>query len=161
MILYHGSNMEVPHPKILEPTRALDFGAGFYTTSSETQAIRWAYLQTKRRKKGTPTVSRYSYDPDNLPEDLSVKHFPSADATWLNFVCENRKVSYSGQQYDIVIGPVANDDTMPVINDYLAGAISEETALVLLNPQKLADQYTFLSDKALEALNFLEAKTYD
>lgn len=29
MLLYHGSNIEVPSPKIIEPARALDFGAGF------------------------------------------------------------------------------------------------------------------------------------
>ena len=60
----------------------------------------------------------------------------------------------------MIIGPVANDNTMPVINDFMAGAISEETALILLKPQKLADQYAFLSAEALSCLEFLEARRY-
>ena len=34
MILYHGSNVAVPEPKILPNLRALDFGSGFYLTSN-------------------------------------------------------------------------------------------------------------------------------
>lgn len=56
MILYHGSNIGVTEPQIIVSNRALDFGAGFYTTSSEDQAIRWAKLQALRRGKGVPTV---------------------------------------------------------------------------------------------------------
>ena len=52
MILYHGSNIAVTEPQIIVSNRALDFGAGFYTTSSEEQAIRWAKLQALRRGKG-------------------------------------------------------------------------------------------------------------
>ena len=38
MKLYHGSIEEVKHPKILKPNRTLDYGMGFYTTTSENQA---------------------------------------------------------------------------------------------------------------------------
>ena len=51
MILYHGSNLLVNEPKILVTNRMLDFGAGFYTTSSREQAVKWAKTQTIRRKK--------------------------------------------------------------------------------------------------------------
>lgn len=50
MILFHGSNVEVRLPRILTTNRSLDFGAGFYTTSSLNQAERWAELQTQRRR---------------------------------------------------------------------------------------------------------------
>ena len=39
MILYHGSNVEVKEPRILEPSHALDFGPGFYTTLNRDQAV--------------------------------------------------------------------------------------------------------------------------
>ncbi|WP_418979597.1 DUF3990 domain-containing protein [Adlercreutzia equolifaciens] len=55
MILYHGSNVEVRLPRILTTNRSLDFGAGFYTTSSPNQAERWAQLQTRRRRGGRAT----------------------------------------------------------------------------------------------------------
>jgi len=35
LILYHGSNVEVKQPKLIHQSRGLDFGAGFYLTSSE------------------------------------------------------------------------------------------------------------------------------
>ncbi len=39
---------------------------------------------------------------------------------------------------------------------YMAGIINEETALVLLKPQKLTDQYAFLTMLGLSALRFRE-----
>ena len=38
MILYHGSNVFVREPRIVNSGRKLDFGTGFYTTSSFEQA---------------------------------------------------------------------------------------------------------------------------
>ena len=57
MLLYHGSNMLVNNPEIIESERTLDFGKGFYLTTSLEQAKKWAILTTSRRKEGTPTVS--------------------------------------------------------------------------------------------------------
>lgn len=151
--LYHGSNVEVLSPKIIVSNRTLDFGAGFYTTSSLEQAKRWAYLQSVRRKEGKPTVTFYDFDEKRAEEQINILHFKSAGKEWLNFVVENRKGIYKGKKYDVVIGPVANDNTIPVISDYMAGSISEETALILLMPQKLTDQYAFLTAKGL---NFLK-----
>ena len=76
---------------------------------------------------------------------------------WLNFVVDNRKGQYSGKLFDVVIGPVANDKTILTINDYISGAISEETALILLEPSKLTDQYAFLTYAGLQTLKFKEA----
>ena len=44
MILYHGSNVIVSEPKLIEQNRFLDFGFGFYTTTNKTQAIGLAGL---------------------------------------------------------------------------------------------------------------------
>lgn len=155
MILYHGSNIAVLEPRIIITNRSLDFGAGFYTTSDKNQAIRWAKLQTLRRGTGIPSVTIYNLD-ETAVQSLSVLRFSQSDGDWLSFVAQNRKGTYCGPQYDIVCGPVANDNTMPVISDYISGTISEGTALILLKPQKLADQYAFLTSKALTALSFTE-----
>ncbi|MBQ9955075.1 MAG: DUF3990 domain-containing protein [Eggerthellaceae bacterium] len=160
MLLYHGSNLEVREPRILVANRALDFGAGFYTTSSEAQAARWAELQTLRRHRGVPTVTVYEFD-ETKAGVLSTLRFNEADGEWLDFVAQNRKSEYRGQRFDMVIGPVANDNTMPVINDYMAGSIGKETAIVLLKPQKLTDQYAFLTATALEVLTCKEVRTHD
>ena len=160
MLLYHGSNVTVQQPKIIISNRTLDFGFGFYTTSSEIQAQKWAVTQTRRRRTGIPTVTVYEYN-DIYTEDIVIQKFEYANSEWLEYVTQNRKGVYNGAQNDIVIGPVANDNTMSVISDYMAGAIDKETALILLKPQKLADQYVFLSWKGLQSLKCVEVKYYD
>ena len=150
MLLYHGSNVEVSEPRIIVTSRTLDFGAGFYTTSDLGQARRWAELQTRRRGSGSVTVSVFEYD-GSASQRLSIR----------NFVSENRKATYRGKKYDIAIGPVANDNTMPVISDYMSGAIDRETAIVLLRPQKLTDQYAFLTAAGLGFLHYVETRHYD
>ena len=154
MILYHGSNVQVSTPKIFVTNRMLDFGAVFYTTSNRQQAVKWAKTQTIRRRKGKPIVSMYDFNEEKL-DGISVCRFESADKEWLNFVTDNRKGKYVGEKYDLVIGPVANDNTMPVINNYMSGIIDEKTALILLKPQKLSDQYAFLTEKGISILRFL------
>ena len=62
MILYHGSNLVVSKPKLVEQNRFLDFGFGFYTTTNKIQAIGFADKVTRRRKDGTRTVSIYEID---------------------------------------------------------------------------------------------------
>ena len=62
MLLYHGNNIEVSNPQILESDRRLDFGKGFYLTSSFEQAKRWAELTVKRRETGKATVSVFDFD---------------------------------------------------------------------------------------------------
>jgi len=42
MIVYHGSNVIVEHPDNLHSQEHLDFGMGFYTTTVQLQAERWA-----------------------------------------------------------------------------------------------------------------------
>jgi hypothetical protein len=44
VLIYHGNDVAVPEPKILSANRLLDFGEGFYTTSSYEQACRWAKI---------------------------------------------------------------------------------------------------------------------
>ncbi|WP_416389391.1 DUF3990 domain-containing protein [Ohessyouella blattaphilus] len=56
--------------------------------------------------------------------------------------------------YDIVIGPVANDSTLPVIDDYMSGIYTKEEAVKRLLPQNLTDQYAFLTERAIRILIF-------
>ena len=39
--VYHGSIEEVRNPEIRQPNRSLDYGSGFYTTTSYEQAKKW------------------------------------------------------------------------------------------------------------------------
>lgn len=153
--LYHGSNVEVKNPKLISHTRSLDFGAGFYLTSSFEQASKWAKLTVKRRKCGKALVSVFEFNEHHSIE-LSTLIFEKPNIQWLKYVSANRNNYVNFNEYDIVVGPVANDNTMPVINLYLKGSYDEEEALKRLLPQKLKDQYTFKTNKALSFLNFCE-----
>ena len=55
-----------------------------------------------------------------------------------------------------MIGAVANDTTMPILNLYLNGIYDEKEALKRLLPQKLKDQYAFKTEKVLKKLKFVE-----
>ena len=157
MKLYHGSNIEVSSPKILKSDRKLDFGTGFYVTSSFEQARRWAILTAERRNEGQPVVSVYEFS-EAETGDLKILKFNSANADWLHFVSANRKNIKAEDDYDIISGPVANDKTMPVISLYFSGIYDEQETLKRLLPQKLKDQFAFKTEKSLLHLAFISSQ---
>lgn len=155
MKLYHGSNVIVKTPKILEPVRSLDFGAGFYLTTDFEQAKKWSILKTERSGIGRPTVSVYEILEEDMKK-LCILKFDSANKNWLEFVSMNRKNEIIEENSDIIIGPVANDNTMPVITLYLRGDYDVNEALKRLLLQKLKDQIVFKNEKSLSYLKFVE-----
>ena len=157
MLLYHGSNVSVETPRIFEQLRALDFGAGFYLTSSKEQAERWARNVYKRRRTGRPVLNIYEIQAEDF-DKLDVMKFSGANGDWLDFVVMNRKSEYTGKKYDVVLGPVANDTTIRVIDDYMSGVYTREEAIKRLLPQNLTDQYAFLTSEAVSKLNFKESE---
>lgn len=157
MLLYHGSNVEVCKPRLLRQTRGLDFGAGFYLTSNEKQAVNFSRIVMKRLQTGASTVSIYEYDEEAAEKELEIFHFPKADASWLEFVRDNRLKIYAGKQYDVIIGPVANDRVFPTIQALIIGQFSVEAALVELKTKKLFDQHCFATDKAINRLQFVKS----
>lgn len=156
IILYHGSNQPVENPKILESKRALDFGAGFYLTSSINQAEKWAKSVTLRRGIGKPILNIFEFN-ENV-NDLKVLKFEKAKGDWLDYVVKNRKKMPLIENYDLIIGPVANDSTLPVINDYMDGKYTKEEAINHLLPQNMKDQFAFATEKALKYLKFTGVK---
>ncbi len=154
MKLYHGSNIAVPNPEILEADRKLDFGDGFYLTSSLEQAERWARKTAGRRGNGKPVISVYEFED---AADLKIRRFEKANRQWLLFVAAHRDGTAPGDNCDIIIGPVANDQTMPVLKLFFARIYTVSETIRRLLPQTLKDQYTFKTRKALSRLTFVEA----
>lgn len=149
MIVYHGSSEVVRQPDTLHSYRALDFGKGFYVTTVREQAERWA-----RRKAdlfgGTPIVSRY-----RMRDDLSqfrVKRFPDDLMEWIEFVCDCRDGKPTYQQYDIIIGKVANDKVFRVVDMYHSGIWDKERALQEIRAYPNYDQIAFITQSAIDAL---------
>ena len=155
MIIYHGSNVTVSEPKLVIQNRFLDFGYGFYTTTNKVQAIGFADKVTKRRKEGTPTVSIYEIDENKAFAECSVLRFDTPDEAWLDFVSDNRAGNYSGEPYDFIYGPVANDDVYTTFTLYTAGVLTKEQTIEALKIKKLYNQLVLTSPKALAFLKFV------
>lgn len=162
MKLYHGSNVSVTDPILNITNRTRDFGNGFYLTSSLEQAISWAKHRTYQREKtGRSTVSIYELNEEKMKE-LNIKRFESADKDWLNYITTNRtRLDNREDDYDLVVGPVANDNTTPVINLYLSGIISEDIAIENLKTYVLKDQYTIKTERALNIIEYIGCDYYD
>lgn len=155
MIVYHGSNVIVSEPKLIQQNRFLDFGFGFYTTTNKTQAIGFADKVTKRRKESSKAVSIYELDEEKAFAECSVLQFESANEAWLDFVSENRFGNYAGKAYDFIFGPVANDDVYTTFTLYSAGVLTKEQTLEALKIKKLYNQLVLSSEKALSYLKFM------
>ena len=158
MILYHGSNVEVKEPILLKVQRELDFGRGFYTTSDLEQATRWAERTAKRRGESNAFVTVYEVNEDEL-KNIRLLSFDSPNVEWLNLVVKNRKGEYIAGDWDVISGPVADDQTAQVIDLYLEGAYDEEEAIRRFLTQRLKDQYAFKTNEALKLLIFKEVIT--
>lgn len=155
MILYHGSNVVVSSPKLIQQNRFLDFGFGFYTTTNKAQAIAFADKVYKRRKEGGKIVNIYEVDEQKAFAECSVLRFDSPDEAWLDFVSDNRSGNYEGKAFDFVYGPVANDDVYTTFTLYSAGILTKEQTLEALKIKKLYNQLVLSSEKALSHLKFV------
>ena len=135
----------------------LDFGTGFYTTVNREQAVDFARKVMIRKEQKNQFVSVYDFDAQAVESDLDILRFPSPDKLWLDFVRQNRRGTYTGKQYDLIIGPVANDDVYATLIVYEQGILSIEQALEALKVKKLYSQYVFKTEKALTLLRYVNS----
>ena len=156
MILYHGSIEIVENPEIRIPSRSLDYGYGFYTTTSLKQAEDWV---KRKLNSNTPIgyVNIYEFD-NNLIKSLKTLLFESPTEEWVDFVMNNRTNKDFNHDFDIVYGPVANDKVYAAFALYEGGIIDKQNLISELKAYKLVDQYLFHTDKALKTIKFIEAK---
>jgi hypothetical protein len=152
--LYHGSIDIVKEPEIRVPNRRLDFGSGFYLTSSLKQAQDWVLRKLSNEGKNIGYVNSYSFDDDNVPTNLNIKVFSGPSEDWLDFVMSNRRETAFVHDYDIVVGPVANDRVYTAFSLYEGGIIDKSTLIKELQTYRLVDQYLFHTSKALDYLIF-------
>ena len=143
MKIYHGSIEKVENPEIRESNRTLDYGRGFYTTTSYEHAEAWV-----RRRMSEKEVSL---------QNLDALIFDSTTDEWLDFVMKNRTQRGYVHEYDLVYGPVANDKVYAAFALYEGGLIDEKTLISELKSDKLVDQYLFHTAKSLQYINYVEA----
>jgi len=157
MKLYHGSLETVKMPELRVPNQTLDYGSGFYTTTSFCQAEAWTRrrMNEERLTKGFVNVYEFS---DMATDGLSCIRFEKADERWLDFVMRNRIEKGFSHSYDIVYGPVANDRVYAAFALYEGGLLNKQELIAELKAYKLVDQYLFHTAEALKTLVFVEAK---
>ena len=161
MILYHGSTEKVEKPSYIRCRSNTDFGRGFYTTTNLEQAVKWAKLKQQRAGIGQAIVSFFEVD-DALFErshEFKILKFTGPDKPWLDFVTANRKGGLT-KQYDIVFGPVANDQLYATLALYEQGILSADAAIEQLKTHLLFNQVSFNSQEAMNALKFTNAQTF-
>lgn len=157
MLLYHGSTMAVRKPIVSRGRSKTDFGKGFYTTTSREQAEKWA--QIKRDRMGDEAhaiVSVFELDDAVLNNPAyHTRHFDGATAEWLDFVVGNRRGEVH-HNFDLIMGPVANDKLYATITLYENGILDANAAIEQLNTHQLFDQLSFHTTKACKLLTFVE-----
>ena len=158
MLLYHGSTMAIRKPIISRSRPKTDFGKGFYTTISRDQAEKWA--QIKKNREGVDAkgiVSVFEFDELLLnDETFKTRHFNGADVEWLDFVVGNRRGTIT-HEYDMVMGPVADDKLYATILLYENGILDANAAIEQLKTHQLFNQLSFHQQKSCNLLTFKES----
>ncbi|MBO4761911.1 MAG: DUF3990 domain-containing protein [Lachnospiraceae bacterium] len=162
MLLYHGSNTDVKAINLAMCRPYKDFGRGFYLTDLKEQAEKMA-TRVARLYEGKPVMNVFEIDDDFLTtEGLNVKDFgkePSEE--WARFVMNNRNrryMDYSSPEcnfddkYDIVIGPIANDDMAVLFRQYENGVLSFENMVSGMIYKETTNQYSFHTERAIALL---------
>ena len=155
MRLYHGTNADIETIDLTKGLRHKDFGKGFYLTPDKATAIRMAQKKA-RLFGGIATLITYEMDDAALQSDLKVKIFPEkACVEWLIFVDANRdrKNVAPIHDYDIVIGPIADDGVVLQLTNFREGIYTPEQAAAQLQDRYLDQQYYFGTEQALHFLH--------
>lgn len=156
--VYHGSLEEVRNPEIRLPNRSLDYGHGFYTTTSYEQARKLVERRMKDNDASVGYVNVYELD-DEFIKRMRLLIFEKPTEEWVNFVMKNRTERGFTHNYDVVYGPVADDNVYTQFTLYEGGIISMPTLIQELKTYKLVDQYLFHTEESLRAIRFVESKT--
>lgn len=158
MLLYHGSTMTVRKPIVSRGRVKTDFGKGFYTTTSREQAEKWAQIKRDRVGDDARAIVSVFEINDAVLNDPSyhTRHFDGATGEWLDFVVGNRRGEVQ-HEYDMIMGPVANDKLYATIALYENGVLDANAAIEQLNTHQLFDQLSFHTAKACKLLTFVES----
>jgi len=154
MILYHGSNMEFEKIDLQKSKPNKDFGRGFYLSDNYDQALDMAQTKVEQLESGSPIVMAYQVDDGELSE-LNVLRFEEYSEDWAKFILMNRNnaTKKPAHDYDVVIGPIANDRVGAQLWRYENNSIDLPTLVKNLRYMKgLTMQYYFGTERAIKLL---------
>lgn len=145
-IIYHGSYMKIGFPEIRKHRFTKDFSWGFYCTEIKEQADKWA-------DKFTDGVVNI-YTIKNF-DNLNILKFDDYCDEWLDFVVHCR--SNGEHDYDIVIGPMADDTIYDYIEGYIAGKMKKEKFFDLMKFKYPTHQISFHTSKAINRVDYISS----
>lgn len=143
--LYHGTISDITKIDVTLGRGRKDFGKGFYMAVSKQQAIGMMHKKYREavRRSRTKQESEFSEKLYQITLDkqmlasLNIKIFEIADEEWLDFILMCREKGGTPHEYDLVIGPTADDDTAFCLKAYWDGLYgktnSVEAKRTLLN----------------------------
>lgn len=153
LTLYHGSNVVIDNIDLSRSRRGKDFGCDFYLNPNKEQAWEMAKRTAMRMQEGKPVLNTYTFDECLIKETspLSVKVFNGYSIEWAEFILKNRRNLEQTpiHNYDIVIGPIADDTVGLQLRRFAQGYISIEKMIEELLFHKPAIQYFFGTNKAI------------
>lgn len=157
MKLYHGSYLNIGKISLAKCKRYKDFGKAFYLSEDKSQAEEMAN-NVAAFIGGTPTLNVFECD-DNIFNDkesnpLKIKIFEHYCLEWAEFVWNNRDDNQDfSHPYDIVYGPIANDNIGLQMRMYrMSGKTLEEFLNGLVYRKGETFQYAFCTERAIKFL---------
>ena len=154
MRLYHGLSLFIDKIDMSLSKVGKDFGCGFYLSPDREQAEKMAAKKAEQIHSDTPCVTEFEFDESSKAE-LKVLEFDGYSKEWAEFVLSNRKnrTRQNIHDYDVVYGPIANDDVGLLIRRLTAGLIDVDKFLEELKYKKgITFQYFFATEKSIKYL---------
>lgn len=157
MKLYHGTNVEFDQIDLMKSKPNKDFGRGFYLSADYAQAKDMAAAKMEQLEFGSPIVLEYEADEAEWA-NLRVLRFDSYTEEWAMFILANRNNTSKApvHDYDIVIGPIADDRVGLQLWRYETRSIDLPTLVRNLQYMKgVTIQYFFGTERAINTLRRL------
>ncbi len=160
MKLYHGSYTKIVAINLKKAKPYKDFGIGFYATKFFNQAKIWAE-RLSEEKGNTGFVTNFEFNEYAYrDESIKVLKFDTYNSEWFDFVIQNRQNETNTHDYDIVEGPVADDNIQKRINVFLSNNINKEDFLEELKWHEETHQICFCTIASLQFIKRIESEQY-
>ena len=117
------------------------------------QAVEFCSSVIRREGMGVPTVTSFDFDESAL-DVLNVMRFDGYSKEWAEFILMNRNniSDVPAHDYDIVVGPIADDGVGTQIRRLSRGFITFDAFLEELKYSKVSIQYFFGTEEAIKYL---------
>lgn len=184
LTFYHGSYTEVKSIDLDNSEYGKDFGKGFYVTTDYEQAKKFVKSSVAKALRSGAITKKQNYGFVSVYKltgkfaDIPYYEFKDTSREWLWTIASNRRQDLAQEleeklcedikKAEIISGKVANDQTNPVILNYVTGAMGSvddenvmKAVIMLLLPDRLKDQYCFKTFRATACLKYEESIRYE